>query len=322
MHYVWKQVKAGSERWNIDHNAQVNVAKAMTKVAQEVKPFLVVNAGDNFYWGGVFHNQLGGKGIHDDTSFQRTFENVYSDPSLKVPWLSVLGNHDYGGDGCFANIKAQFDYTIKDMMINDRWKMPSPFYSHKVNFPGFSAEFFMVDTNIEDSKTGRKGGICQQTLCSLYGQTPTIPKADCIEWFDKTWHDQKAWLEGALAGSTAEWKILVGHHKPHGFVGSVFNPMANRYGVQLVVGSHTHEMSFGRQSGHPALLTVGAGGGAQGNSGCGGATYCSSPTGYGFADVEISQDNMIVKIYQWDNELKMTQYLCRDGNIQYNACGR
>merc|ERR1719160_1082013 len=128
MHYVFRGVEKDSERWNTDHNAQKNVANVMKNVGQQVKPFMVVNAGDNFYWGGVLHKDLGGRDIYDDVSFGKAFESMYSDKSLMVPWLSVMGNHDYGGDGCMANVRAQFDYTIKDLLHNNRWKMPSPYY--------------------------------------------------------------------------------------------------------------------------------------------------------------------------------------------------
>jgi len=168
MHYVHKGVQKWSERWNRDHDAQRNVAKVMTDLARKHKPFVVLNAGDNFYWGGTFDHRLGGNDIHDDTSFKKTFEDIYSDSSLKVPWLSVLGNHDFGGDGCMANLGAQFDYTVKDLLHNDRWKMPSPYFSRLTKFDDFSVEFFMIDTNHEDSKSGRAGGICEQSLCKKF----------------------------------------------------------------------------------------------------------------------------------------------------------
>jgi len=90
MHYVFRGPKPGSEKFERDHNAQRTIANNMGKLGDQVKPFLVVNAGDNFYWGGVLPKMIGGNDIHDHASFRRGFEEVYTHPSLKVPWLTVM----------------------------------------------------------------------------------------------------------------------------------------------------------------------------------------------------------------------------------------
>merc|ERR1719329_1252903 len=136
MHYVRNEAH-GSEAWNRDHYAQDNVARRMGELADQRHPFMVVNAGDNFYWGGINHWTRGGHGVHDHF-WSTGFENMYTHPSLNVPWISIMGNHDYGGVGCFSDMKAQFDFTTKDLLRFSRWKMPSPYYSHQVDFDGLS----------------------------------------------------------------------------------------------------------------------------------------------------------------------------------------
>jgi tartrate-resistant acid phosphatase type 5 len=307
----------------IDHEAQWNVAKVMADVGQRVKPFAVVNAGDNFYWGGVNHRDLGGRDIHDHQSFQKAFEQVYTDRSLMVPWLSVMGNHDYGGDGCMANVRAQFDYTILDMLKNNRWKMPSPYYNHRVDFSqGHSAEFFMVDTNIEDAFMGRHGGICKQKICWETRGSGTVPYDQCKSWFNKLWSEQEEWLQGVMPRSTADWKILVVHHKPHGKVAKVLDPLVEEHGVQLMIGSHTHEMAFFDKwkATKKPLLVVGAGGGAQANPGCGSGLYCSRPHEYGMADVDIQKKQLVVTIYLHDGEEVFKTNICKDGSVQDESC--
>eukprot|EP00438_Fugacium_kawagutii_P010847 Skav222091 [mRNA] locus=scaffold2165:217269:221533:- [translate_table: standard] len=85
----------------IDYRAQVKVADALKKRAQETKPDFFINVGDNFYWGGV-NTDCGTpmNKIHPVTAhqFNEIFERVYFGPGVDgIPWLSVLGNHDYGG---------------------------------------------------------------------------------------------------------------------------------------------------------------------------------------------------------------------------------
>merc|ERR1719162_1117982 len=84
MHFVHKDIKKGTPKWELDHNAQRSVAKNMASVGRKVKPFMVLNAGDNFYWGGVEPHRIGGQGIYDESTFINTFEKVYTDSSLKV----------------------------------------------------------------------------------------------------------------------------------------------------------------------------------------------------------------------------------------------
>merc|ERR1719343_1867465 len=72
-----------------DHYAQENVANQMMILGKKVKPSFVINTADNFYYFGV-------ESVND-IKWLFTFEQVYHDSSLQIPWLSALGNHDYGG---------------------------------------------------------------------------------------------------------------------------------------------------------------------------------------------------------------------------------
>ena len=93
-------------------------------------------------------------------------------------------------------------------------------------------------------------------------------------------------------------------------------------GIQLVIGSHTHELALyenHRKTGIP-LLVVGASGGAQANPGCGSAIYCSKPHQYGFADVEVNKKEMTVKIFRHDKELMIERNICRDASVKEGKC--
>jgi hypothetical protein len=65
---------------------QIQVARAMGKIAKWRQSQFVVSLGDNFYQSGV--SSL------DDPRFQHTFERMYVHPSLvELPWYVIAGNH-------------------------------------------------------------------------------------------------------------------------------------------------------------------------------------------------------------------------------------
>jgi len=320
MHYKTPR-EVGSDKWTIDHNGQENIAKVMEKLAKVTKPFLVLNVGDNFYWGGIPHTIRGGRGVHDQM-WNLGFEMVYSSQELTIPWIGVVGNHDYGGDGCFSDIRAQFDYTIKDMLQYDRWKMPSPYFTQLVTLDGFSMEYFMVDTNFEDSANGRHGGICAQYLCPDFIEEgmpeKMIDEKVCQQWFKTLYNEQEVWLPKVLAVSTADWKILGVHHKPMGFIERQVMPHAVKYDVDLVIAGHTHETAvfsewpeFGKNK--RPMLVIGQGGGSQGIPGCGKGDLCGSDTDYSFANLKVNKDVMTVTIHRWDQVTMGTFYVQKDG---------
>lgn len=315
MHYKWTHVQKGSAEWKRDDEAQGNVAKQMAAVGQKAKPFMVLNAGDNFYWGGIEMHQIGGRGIYHKY-WDYAYEKVYSDASLKVPWLGIMGNHDYGGEGCFADVRAQFDYTVKDMLLNNRWVIPSPYYNHVVQFDGFSAEFFMVDSNIDNAE-GSWNNICEQSKCPQ-GKT-IVKESECRSWFAKLWKEQGAWYDKVLAASKADWKVVMMHHKPEGRIAQRFIPAIKKHGVQLMIGSHTHELAFfdpWEDSGIP-LVVVGAGGGAQSNPHSGKTKVYRSPRHeYGFADLEINKQQITVRLHNDKGKEVMSRNVCSDGKVK------
>merc|ERR1712137_646709 len=72
----------------------------------------------------------------------------------------------------------------------------------------------------------------------------TMDKDTCANFFDKLWEDQLDWLTSALQQSTAKWKIIAGHHKPWSWLGEAILPLARKYGAQLYVAGHSHELGF------------------------------------------------------------------------------
>jgi acid phosphatase len=198
----------------------------MAVTAHETGAQFVISTGDNFYPKGLKSA--------DDPQFQTTFEQIYDDPALMIPWYVVLGNHDYRG-----NVTAQ----IGRASINNRWQMPSAYYKHsEVLKDGSVVEFFFIDS---------------EALRKRYDS-----------WVPRWTRDpQIEWLERELANSKAAWKITVGHHPlyaggMHGGEPALIQqlkPLFEKYGVHAYLNGHDHHMEHVIMGG-THYLTSGAGG--------------------------------------------------------------
>jgi acid phosphatase len=200
---------------------QADVAERMGEAAKVVSPAFVISVGDNFYEDGV--------ASVDDPKWKTSFEDVYTAPSLQVPWHAALGNHDYHG-----NVQAQLDYA----KTSKRWDMPGRWYNSYretvTNTGHVGIELFVLDTSpfiaayhADGAKKVKVGG-------------------------QRTAH-QLRWLEAALARSTAEWKVVVGHHpiysggqygQPGGSPELVarIDPILQRHRVPLYLCGHEHDL--------------------------------------------------------------------------------
>jgi tartrate-resistant acid phosphatase type 5 len=193
---------------------QKEVAAAMAAWA-DVRPVrFVVTTGDNFYEDGV--------ASVTDPKWKASFEDVYAARSLQVPWVVSLGNHDYRG-----SVEAQIEYSKQ----SPRWRLPARYYTVTEALPdGTRLQLFILDTS-PFLDTYRS--IVSRT--KVAGQDPQV---------------QRAWLEKELAASTAEWKVVVGHHTvyssgPHGDSPELVRglvPLFDRYGVALYLNGHDHAL--------------------------------------------------------------------------------
>ena len=76
---------------------QKAVAREMAKVAAKNNIGFIISMGDHFNHDKVFSV--------DDPLWQTNFEQVYSAPSLQVPWYAILGNH------CYIKCKYEDQYN-------------------------------------------------------------------------------------------------------------------------------------------------------------------------------------------------------------------
>jgi acid phosphatase len=212
--------------WGSGTKHQRKVAVQMGKAAEAIGARFVISTGDNFYDDGVTSV--------DDPQWKRTFEDVYTAPSLMIPWYAALGNHDHRG-----NINAQVEYTKR----SSRWRMPGAYYKHTETLAdGSLADFFVLDTDV-------------------IGGEPDEGERDPVAA-----EKQLAWIERDLAASTARWKIAVGHHPVfsgghHGNTEELvvrLKPLLERYGVQVYLNGHDHNLQH-VMVGNVHYLTSGAG---------------------------------------------------------------
>ncbi|MFE7717644.1 metallophosphoesterase [Nocardia rhizosphaerihabitans] len=162
------------------------------------EPFtMAVGLGDNIY-------ESGPDGP-DDVQFVTKFEDPNA--GLDFPWAMVLGNHDtsgvFPGDGGWL---VRGNHEVEYHAKSPRWWMPSRYYSVRVPEQNPVVEFFVLDVN------------------PLAAYIP--PLLDPYWSVDGQYmNEQRAWLDRALAESTAQWKIACTHHPylsngPHGDAGN------------------------------------------------------------------------------------------------------
>jgi hypothetical protein len=246
---------------------QLQVAEAMARYAENHKvnsPVqFVVLTGDNFYENGV-------TGV-DDIQWKTKFENVYDPRRLPMPFIAVLGNHDWR-----TNPSAQIAYAgvngarLVDPSIGwrkrsapprpyitpgTRWQMDGFYYKRTYPLPTRDifgslitpekplADFFFIDTDLWN-----------------YGLTKL---ADA----------QLKWLEGELKNSQATWQIVVAHHPlftdgAHApdaelvKLREILLPLFKKYGVDTYLAGHDHNLQHIINPAHPTTFII-SGGGAE-----------------------------------------------------------
>mmetsp|Transcript_89467 Transcript_89467/g.208350 ORF Transcript_89467/g.208350 Transcript_89467/m.208350 type:complete len:767 (+) Transcript_89467:62-2362(+) len=300
--------------WLREEHAQKNVAKQMMQMADDgPTPKFVLSVGDNFYWSGVTNVRSG--------EFIEKFEKVYRCPPLCVPFLTALGNHDYGGYRCdkmfggVANTEAQIEYDKHpdwqhpQPREKGRWVMPARYYKKTFRFDeGVSIDVFVLDTNYADS-----GKNCGQ-------KEPCAKAQECMRFFVDLQSEWERWLPTELAASTANWRIVIGHH-PFTDIPSVTNGGKQDYGGQrflemlvkggaaLYVAGHVHQSRLDKvvidgQEVHQ--IVTGAGGGYQNAGGSLDPNWAQfnvttewaysefEPVSYGFSSLHFTQESVEV----------------------------
>jgi len=212
---------------------QTDVARQMGETAAAIGSRFTVSMGDNFYENGV--------ASVDDPQWQASFETIYTAPSLQTPWKIILGNHDYRG-----NVQAQLDYSH----ISKRWQLPARYYQETVPLPdGATADFFYLDTS--------------PFIRAYIGTRTNITGQDTDA--------QLQWLDAALGKSTADWKIVIGHHPIYTALApepgydhdqpdliARLDPILRAHNIHIYINGHDHNLQVVKVNGI-TYVTNGAG---------------------------------------------------------------
>ncbi len=207
---------------------QSDVARQMGVTASALGARFVFSVGDNFYDDGV-------QSV-DDPKWRTSFEDVYTAPSLQVPWRVALGNHDYHG-----RPEAQIAYS----RVSKRWRMPDRYFVVSERAPdGTTLDLFVTDTSPMVRRYWEGG----EAKTRVADQDVTA---------------QLKWLDAALAASKADWKIVIGHHPvytggEHGDTAELVAhvlPLLKRHGVPLYVNGHDHDLQHIERDGMTFVCT-------------------------------------------------------------------
>lgn len=252
-----------------------------------------LNCSDSFYWQGLMSTDV-------QTRFEGTFESKYKSAALNIPWLNVMGNHDYGGasficdqectstEDMLKNLEEKFTRQQKYTSPNDdRWKMKDHYYKETIQNGGVTVDIFNVDTNYATVHGASQ--ICCQCYGYAGGDNPTCsePHPDTagklcaggsLDMYNACMNKLKEWQDDSLVqlerdakASNATWKVVNSHYSPH------FHMPPDMYagwykvlkdtGVHLFINGHTHAESHDYSSTHKVhFVTNGAGGGIQSES--------------------------------------------------------
>eukprot|EP00930_Biecheleria_cincta_P004767 TRINITY_DN10569_c1_g1_i1.p1 TRINITY_DN10569_c1_g1~~TRINITY_DN10569_c1_g1_i1.p1 ORF type:complete len:685 (-),score=110.48 TRINITY_DN10569_c1_g1_i1:338-2335(-) len=293
----------------VDVHAQNLVAAQMKERAKISEPDYILNVGDNFYWGGISgkcgDTPMSVVSTVTATQFKWIFEDIYTGEGLDgKPWLSVLGNHDWGG----RTFNAAWDQQIAYTWVSDRWIMPAAYWKQHVEYPdlSFSVDIFLTDSNIIDAHADpdvdAASNLCSGQFnspgssCASVGGVPDRNR--CHSWFQKLWDDGAEWVTGQVDKSLADWQILVTHF-PCGHKKDFYKKLHVRHGLDLLVTGHTHKQQMWDSSnlGGLTCFITGGGGGIVAESP---PSMTNHDTAYGFYDLIISKSSIDIESISWD----------------------
>lgn len=161
---------------------------------------------------------------------------------MEIPWLGVMGNHDYGGYMFSAKWAQTVGYT---WARKGRWLQPALYWGQNVRYNGFTVAYYFVDTNaVEawDPDENVDHNLCSSKHNSVGTCGDQGPKSieECRNWFWDVWWTQWEWLNIRLeATANFQHKIVVTHYPPKWF-SSTWNCLIDKYGINMFVTGHVH----------------------------------------------------------------------------------
>ena len=155
---------------------QREIADMLGTAAEAIGPEAVLAVGDVHHFNGIESTA--------DPLWLTNYEFIYSHPELLIPWMPVLGNHEYRG-----NTDAVIGYSN----VSRRWDMPARYYTRVFEHKGTTLRVVMIDTT---------------PLIAKYRNNPTEYPDACKQDTSA----QKEWLDSVLTVAKEDYVIVVGHH--------------------------------------------------------------------------------------------------------------
>lgn len=307
-----------------EESAQFWVAGQMKSRAAWAQPQYVLNVGDNFYVDGVDGDCNQGPGAAWGAAkheFEAGWGWIYGELSQK-PWISALGNHDYGGWQMNRGWPLQVGYSF----INHNWILPARYYSKTMWHGDYAVHYFIIDSNAWDAMTPNDPNVNQDhNICSLQhnpwgascgGNAGPANVWNCKDWFWGSFTQQKKWLTEKVAASKALWKVVITHF-PCGYDAAFYRGLNEKHGVNLLVTGHRHQQELwykGTTAGYIkdflhknnlgdlTCFVTGGGGGIRSEK-FGAPDYGNGISWYGFFDLTISKWYIKVELVNSDGSV-------------------
>lgn len=209
-------------------------------------------------------------GVSDtlDSHWRQSFAEVYDLQTLRT-WYPALGNHDHRGDP-----DAQVGFSGRFA----GWRMDGRYYRRSVALAGGRRlDLFVLDT---------------------------APLADPQHFPQRssTIRAQWNWFDREMLASTADWKLVVGHHplvssgyheRAYPLLDAWLTPRLERFGVHAYLTGHDHHLEHLRVGGVTHVVSGGGAGGDPMTMRRPQAHVQGWPSA-GFAAVEVAGDLMTV----------------------------
>jgi tartrate-resistant acid phosphatase type 5 len=231
--------------WGYDdegHTGQSGVAVGMRQYVrqQAIHPDALLMLGDNWY------GELAGGA--QSPRWQQQFEAMYPVDIFDCPAYGILGNHDYQ-KWPDSKVDAELEYARSR---KTRWTMPSRWYSFEFPNKHPLITFIALDSNMPfkdgSSEKGRDFTLTPQQQA-----------------------EQLTWLESELQRSRkTPFLVAMGHHPiysdgPHGdhpVLVRDWDPLFQKYKVDVYLAGHDHDLQHLEFEGHPTSHFLSGGGGA------------------------------------------------------------
>jgi tartrate-resistant acid phosphatase type 5 len=227
--------------------AQSQVAAGLRAYAKHhsVQPQALFMLGDNWY------GELAGGAA--STRWQTHFEEMYPAGDFPCPAYAVLGNHDYQR-WPESKVDAELEYARsgRNGGAATRWTMPARWYRFEFPAKDPLITFLALDSNMPPADGKPR-----------HGRDFTLTPEQQAE--------QLTWFEAELTRPrTTPFLGVIAHHPvysdgPHGdhpVLIRDWDPLFRKYGVDLYMAGHDHDLQHLEFEGHPTSHFLSGGGGA------------------------------------------------------------